>query len=127
MSDIVPVIVILVVNAEFAVTWFWINAVLSLTCVAKSAPLVARVDAFAARLICVLSEIELNVTISTKDAAIVILVDSGTVLIVVVVEIADSNKICVERSAVTKLAELTEQFTLLSDIPDEDIGLELIG
>jgi hypothetical protein len=95
--------------------------------VAKSAPLVAKADAFAARFICVLSEIELNVTISTKDAAIVILVDSGTELIVVVVEIADSNKICVVRSAITKLVELTEQFTLLSDTPKEDIGLELIG
>jgi hypothetical protein len=75
----------------------------------------------------VLIDAVLNTRISIKDALIVILVDRGTALIVVVVEIADSNKICVERSAVTKLVELTEQFTLLSDIPDEDIGLELIG
>jgi hypothetical protein len=70
---------------------------------------------------------ELSVTISDNDAVIVILVDSGTVLMIVVVEIADSNKICVLRLAVVELDELTEQIILPSDIPDEDIGLELIG
>jgi hypothetical protein len=70
---------------------------------------------------------ELSVTISDNDAVIVTLVDSGTVLMIVVVEIADSNKICVLRLAVVELDELTEQIILPSEIPDEDIGLELIG
>ena len=93
---------------------------------AKSAPLDARDEAFAAKLICVLSVIELSVTISDKDATIVMLVDSGAVLTVVVILIEEFREICVLRFAVVDAAELTVQLIFPSE-PAEDIGLELIG
>jgi hypothetical protein len=93
--------------------------------VANCAPLVASAAAAAAIVIWVLIDAVLNTRISVIDAAIVIFVDSGAVILVTTAT-EEFNEICVVRLAVDELNEFSEQLKFCSPPPEEDIGLEPI-
>ena len=126
-QDSIDSSLISVINVSAVTVTISTIEVLSFTVVARSAPLTAREEAEAAKFIWVLIDAVLNTKISVIEAAIVILVDNGTVATVTVDDIEELNKIWVVRSAATELVTFDSDCSCESAVPDDDNGLELIA